>query len=202
MGILMVSLVNEVKKLQNTKIAEVISLRLDEFTKVSDLFSELCFCLMTANFRAEKCIEIQSEIGDGFKNMSEEDLALKLKEMGHRFWPQRAKRIVEARSIDLKGVGGLKGRDFLVGHVNGLGMKEASHFLRNIGVKDIGIVDFHIVDLLVRERLMERPKSKSFTKKKYLEIEEILRSLGKKLGLSLAELDLYLWYIETGKILK
>ena len=39
-------------------------------------------------------------------------------------------------------------------------------------------------------------------KKKYLEIEEILKEIGKQLNLSLAELDLYLWYMETGKILK
>jgi N-glycosylase/DNA lyase len=37
---------------------------------------------------------------------------------------------------------------------------------------------------------------------KYLEIENFLMKIAKKLNLSLAELDLYLWYIETGKILK
>lgn len=39
-------------------------------------------------------------------------------------------------------------------------------------------------------------------KKKYLEIEDLLRKITKKLNLNLAELDLYLWYLETGKILK
>ena len=34
------------------------------------------------------------------------------------------------------------------------------------------------------------------------QIEEKLRRLSKPVGLNLAELDLYLWYLETGKVLK
>ena len=45
-------------------------------------------------------------------------------------------------------------------------------------------------------------KPKTITKNKYLEIEEKLIDLAKKTNLTLAELDLYLWYTETGKILK
>jgi len=33
-------------------------------------------------------------------------------------------------------------------------------------------------------------------------IESLLKKLARKTNLTLAELDLYLWYIETGKILK
>jgi len=40
------------------------------------------------------------------------------------------------------------------------------------------------------------------TKRKYHEIEEVLMSLGEDLNLNMAELDLYLWYLETGKVLK
>ena len=79
-------------------------------------------------------------------------------------------------------------------------MKEASHFLRNIGFKDYAIIDFHIVDLLVNHSLIEKPKT--ITPKKYLEIENLLRELAEKTSLSLGELDLYLWYKETRKILK
>jgi len=45
-------------------------------------------------------------------------------------------------------------------------------------------------------------KPKTLGKKKYLEIEKILKGLSEKLNISPARLDLYLWYIETGKILK
>jgi len=52
----------------------------------------------------------------------------------------------------------------------------------------------------VKYNLIKSPKN--LTKKRYLEIEERLRKIGNKLKLTLAELDLYLWYMETGKILK
>ena len=73
-------------------------------------------------------------------------------------------------------------------------------FLRNIGYTDYAIIDFHIIDLLVSYNLILKPKT--LTRNKYLEIEKILKNIGKELNLNLAELDLYLWYLETGKILK
>jgi N-glycosylase/DNA lyase len=38
--------------------------------------------------------------------------------------------------------------------------------------------------------------------KKYLEIEQRLREFAKRAGMSLGELDLYLWYLKTGEVLK
>ena len=84
--------------------------------------------------------------------------------------------------------------------MKGLGYKEASHFLRNIGFDDFAIIDFHIIDILSRYNLIEKPKA--LTKKRYLKIENLLKEIAKKSNLSLAELDLYLWYMETGKVLK
>ena len=91
-------------------------------------------------------------------------------------------------------------REWIVKNVKGLGYKESSHFLRNIGFQDYAIIDFHIVDLLVKHDLIEKPKT--MTKSKYLEIEKILKEIGEKLELNMAQLDLYLWYLETGKVLK
>jgi N-glycosylase/DNA lyase len=91
-------------------------------------------------------------------------------------------------------------REWLVGNVKGLGYKEASHFLRNIGFDGVAIVDFHIVDFLEGYKLVKKPKS--MTKKRYLEIEKVLEDVASKSGMTLAELDLYMWYCETGKILK
>jgi N-glycosylase/DNA lyase len=243
------NLIEKIEQLKNSSIAKIITERMKEFERLGKekedkVFSELCFCLLTANFQAEKCIKIQKEMGRDFLHLPEEELAKKLKQAGHRFWPQRANRIVVARdcktelcSLVMK-ESGKKMRDWLVKNVKGLGMKESSHFLRNIGYKDVAIIDFHIIDLLADEGLVEKryekdnlinnddelPKprvlrasetiersstndkiilnSKSLTPKKYLEIEKILAELGEKVNLNLAELDLYLWYMETGKILK
>jgi len=91
-------------------------------------------------------------------------------------------------------------REWLVKNIKGLGYKEASHFLRNIGFKNFAIIDFHIINLLAKYDIIKKPRT--LTKIKYLEIETILRNIAKNLGVSLAELDLYLWYLETKKILK
>ncbi|MEI7718420.1 MAG: N-glycosylase/DNA lyase [archaeon] len=207
----MSKITSQIEELKKTKIKEIIDIRIKEFEafgnkKQDEVFSELCFCLLTANFQAEKCIQIQTEMSRDFEIISKEELAKKLKAVGHRFWPQRAERIVEARdcktelcSLVFK-KSGIEMREWLVKTVKGLGMKESSHFLRNVGYKDLAIIDFHIVDLLEREKLIERPKT--ITPKKYLEIEQVLAKLGKEVNLNLAELDLYLWYLETGKILK
>lgn len=204
----MLNLVNKLENLKKTDISKLISARLQQFReqKPEKVFSELCFCLLTANFRADKCIQIQQDIGNGFELLSQEELASKLKQAGHRFWSQRAERIVRARKYKSKlnelisKCSGSEIREWLVENIYGMGMKEASHFLRNIGYTDLAIIDFHIIDLLVGEGLIERPKT--LTSRRYLEIEQLLRTLGERARLNLAELDLYLWYMETGKILK
>lgn len=188
------NLLKELNSLKKSSIKQVVDSRLKEFNQ-DHLFSELCFCLLTANFTAERGIKIQKEIGKGFEIYSENKLSKELKRLGHRFPNVRAKYIVEARKHDL-----ILEREWLVKNVKGFGYKEASHFLRNVGFKDYSIIDFHIVDLLVKNNLIERPKT--LTKNKYLEIENILKVIAKKVDMNLAELDLYLWYKETGKVLK
>jgi len=196
---------------RNGSVKKQVDARLKEFKSAGrkdaeEIFKELVFCLMTANFTAEKSIKIQKEIGNGFLTLSEKELANKLKSLGHRFPNARAKYIVEARKhiSDLPAVLKIKDKDkireWFVKNVKGLGYKEASHFLRNIGFEDFAIIDFHIVDFLVKFGLVEEPKT--ITSKKYLEIERILLKVGKRSGLNMAELDLYMWYCETGKILK
>jgi N-glycosylase/DNA lyase len=64
----------------------------------ADLFSELCFCLLTANSSASLGIKAQMQIGtEGFKSLSFEELTEILSSLGHRFARQRAERIVKAR---------------------------------------------------------------------------------------------------------
>jgi len=204
-------LIEKIEDLKGSKIGDLVNSRINEFKDLNrksneELFKELCFCILTANFNAEKSIKIQDEIGECFLTNSEDELAKRLKDLGHRFPNTRAQYITESlkckdqlkKTIDSHN--GERLREWIVDNVKGLGYKEASHFLRNIGFDDFAIIDFHIVDLLVRYNLIEKPKT--LTRKKYLEIENLLRKIAKKSDLSLAELDLYLWYMETGKILK
>ena len=197
-------LLNQLEQLKDSEIKQVIDQKMQEFKRVDDVFSELCFCLLTANFNAVGGIKIQKEVGKGFHDLTEEDLAGELKRLGHRFPNARANYIINARCVGvedaLKRLQGKELREWLVKNVKGLGMKEASHFLRNIGYEEFAIIDFHIVDLLVREGLIDKPKT--LTPKKYLEIESLLRTIAERSSLNLGALDMYLWYIETGKVLK
>ena len=207
----MEKLIDKIESLKKGEIGKLVNDRIKEFKNIdkkstNELFNEMCFCILTANFNAEKSIKIQNEIGECFSNDSEEDLAKKLQELGHRFPNMRASYISESRNCkDMlkRVVESLKNdelREWLVKNVKGIGYKETSHFLRNIGFDDFAIIDFHIIDILAKYDLIEKPKA--LTRKKYLEIEKLLKKIAEKSGLNLAELDLYLWYMETGKILK
>lgn len=206
----MEKLIAQVERLRHSPAKKTIDTRLAEFSAMKsksgkELFKELCFCTMTANFDAAKSIAIQEKVCNGFIELPEKKLEAKLRSLGYRY-PNRAEYIRSSR----RHLKGLKKkissseesalRKWLVENVKGLGMKEASHFLRNIGFQNAAIIDFHIVDLLARHNLIEKPKT--MTKKKYLEIEAVLSKLAERLGMSLAKLDLYLWLLETGKVLK
>jgi N-glycosylase/DNA lyase len=191
------------------RIVGAIKSRLEEFQSNSKdpkkIFSELCFCICTANNSAERGIRAQEKID--FYSLPEPDLRKSMREIVCRFYNNKTRYILSARSgkdriisMIASTKSGKEAREWIVENVPGLGFKEASHFLRNIGYTDVAIIDFHIIDLLVDEHIIKRPKS--VTKLKYLEIEKILESIAAKAGVNLAELDLYLWYLETGKVLK
>jgi N-glycosylase/DNA lyase len=190
-----------------------IAMRMAEFKArgmqpSEELFKELCFCLLTANYSAEGGMRMQDAIGDGFLSLPERALASKLKKRGYRFPNARAKYICGARKHKnrLKSVliafPPEAAREWLADNITGLGYKESSHFLRNIGIDRVAIIDFHIIDLLARHGLIKKPKSKSLARRQYLEIERTLGEIASRSGITQGELDLYLWYMETGKILK
>jgi N-glycosylase/DNA lyase len=135
-------LINQIKQLKKLEIAKTITKKVAEFEelgkkKQEEVFSELCFCLMTANFDAEKCIRIQKELGRSFEILPEDKLAEELKKYGHRFPNKRANYISEARSCSVElhdaimKKDGKQMRKWLIENVKGLGMKEASHFPSN-----------------------------------------------------------------------
>jgi N-glycosylase/DNA lyase len=210
----MMFLLQEILQLKRGVVGRRVSARMGEFKfkgsgDDSLVFGELCFCILTANFQAEKSIIIQESLRHDFESASEACLASLLRIHGHRFPNVRANFIVEARKHKPGLLAKLKSfnhdferRLWLVSNIKGIGMKEASHFLRNTGFKDCAIIDFHIIDKLAKEGVIDKPRNKALTPKRYLEIEEKLGAICSKTSLSQAELDLYLWYAETGKVLK
>ncbi len=192
------------------EIVDIVKRRIREFASLRDesnerIFQELAFCILTANSSASMGIKAQKVVGDGFVHYSEEKLREELKRIGYRFWRIRAKYIVEARWIvpeikKLFDMDEFQARTYLVENVKGLGMKEASHFLRNTGAKNLAILDRHILRILSTEGYITVPKT--LTRKRYLEIESVEREIAKKVNMNLAEFDLYLWYLNTGEVLK
>jgi N-glycosylase/DNA lyase len=93
-------------------------------------------------------------------------------------------------------------REWLAETVRGMGYKEASHFLRNIGQgSEIAILDRHILRNLIRLGIIEGIPE-GLVRKQYLQIEDRMRILARKIGIPLHHLDLVLWYRETGEIFK
>lgn len=207
----MYHLFQKIQSLKNSSVSIQVNKRIEEFKKINknssdELFKEMCFCILTANFSAERSMQIHNQLSECFLTDSQETLAIKLKKSGYRFPNTRAGYITESTKckeilqIIISSLKGEERREWIVKNIKGLGFKEASHFLRNIGFDDYAIIDSHILKLLERYKIIKPPET--LTRKKYTEIEKILQIIATKTNLTLAELDLYLWYMETGKIFK
>jgi N-glycosylase/DNA lyase len=197
-------------------IKNLINQRLKEFDSFKnkneeDWFSELCFCLLTANSRAKTALSLQNDLGfKGFYELIQEDLVSEIKNHKHRFHNTKAQRIVEARNhFGIKSKikqlvekeGQRSARTWLVNKIKGLGLKEASHFLRNTGHTDVAIIDRHIIGILKQNNLLPQDFSVK-NSSSYLKAEEICENLSSKLSMSLSKLDLCLWYLKTSEVLK
>jgi N-glycosylase/DNA lyase len=93
-------------------------------------------------------------------------------------------------------------REWLANNIDGLGYKEASHFLRNIGLgEEIAILDRHILKNLKQLGVI-KDIPQSMSRSKYLEIEKNMMKFARKMGIPLSHLDLLFWSKETGEIFK
>jgi len=97
----------------------------------------------------------------------------------------------------------IKKREFfaLNKDIKGLGLTQASHFLRNIGIKGYAILDRNVVRSLFDLGVLDSPKP-PITKKKYLEAEGKMKGFAEELGIEIEELDMLLWSMKTGHIPK
>ena len=191
---------------------EAIRLRLDEFSKVrpEEYFYELAYCLLTPQssaVNAGKAIGMLRQadlLGTGIDPVD----VLFSKSHYIRFHNTKARRLIEARSM-LKEINAaitaprssVELRGWLVLNVKGLGWKEASHFLRNIGHRDLAILDRHILRNLRRHGVIHSLPT-SLTPGRYLSIEKKFLRFAAAIGIAMDELDLLFWSRETGEILK
>ena len=133
----------------------------------------------------------------------------------HRYPNARAHYVVHSREFlkehcDLKlrrklssFEGHLERRDWLVSEkgIKGLGYKEASHYLRNIGFRGYAILDKHVLRCMAELGLIPDPKP-PISRKTYLRHETTLKRFANKIKIDFDEMDLVLWSMKTGEILK
>ncbi len=190
------------------KKKKIIQNRLKEFSEIDekDYFYELCFCLLTPGSKArqaEKVIDFLKK--EDFENKSIK-FGDELKKV--RFHNNKRRNLVEMKEKYSEIFNKLNGendnlrlREYLVKNVRGLGYKEASHFLRNIGRKNLVILDRHILKNMVTSGALDKIPH-SLSRKSYLEIERKFKKLAKESSISVDELDLLFWSFETGEVFK
>lgn len=207
---------NKVKSNYEMK-KEDIEKRLQDFKDVyntyseKDLFAELCFCLLTPQSKAKTCwraIEKLKSNGKLYEGSQQEVLTWLA---GVRFNVNKSSYIMEARKLFHDGSDFTlreklakdpkEARKWLVANVKGMGLKEASHFLRNIGYENLAILDRHILKHLHGNGIIEEIP-KSLTPKVYFDIEEKFHRFAQETGIPMDHLDLLWWSQEAGEIFK
>ncbi|QQS41327.1 MAG: N-glycosylase/DNA lyase [Acidobacteriota bacterium] len=200
--------------------AEEIEERLEEFREVwrsgTDLrlWEEMVYCFFTGGCSAKmglKSVEaVRTQLLDGSRESLTEAL------VGvHRYPRARAGYVVASREFLREHCGlrlrkklesfsnPLERRDWLVKEkrIKGLGYKEASHYLRNIGFRGYAILDKHVLRCMHELGLIEAPKP-PITRMRYLSVESTLKDFADQLKIDFDEMDLVLWSMRTGEILK
>jgi N-glycosylase/DNA lyase len=178
------------------------------------IWEEMVFCFFTGGCSAKMGLRSIDAVRPFLGNGTQPEIASALTGV-HRYPNARARYVFATRDF-LKQHCNLElhrtldsfdchfaRRDWLVKEkgIKGLGYKEASHFLRNIGLKGYAILDKHVLRCLAELKIIESPKPPN-TRSRYLMVEDKLRDLTARTKIDFDEMDLVLWSIKTGQILK
>lgn len=207
-------LIQEYKKKRPSIRRRLREFDIFETAREEDIFSELCFCLFTPGSKALQCdkaVKILKAKGLLLKG-DREDISQRIRGLvrfhnNKSLYLTQARRcFINGRSIFIKdrisGSDIIGARRWLVDNIKGLGYKEASHFLRNIGLgKGIAILDVHILKNLKKYGVIDKIPV-SISKKSYLAIEEKMRRFSKRIDIPMEDMDLLFWSQQTGYIFK
>lgn len=206
------SLLAELKLLHRSR-QEAISRRLDDFQRVgpSDYFYEMVYCLLTPQTSAESAEKVVEELQrrSFHDSFVDPEPILRNRTTYIRFHKTKSKHllklkdefplVIQTLTRDLPST---ELREWLVRNVTGLGYKEATHFLRNVGRNGgLAILDRHILRNLKRYGAI-RSIPRTLSRKHYLAIEQQFMRFADGSGIPLDELDLLFWSMETGVIRK
>ena len=210
----------ELIRLTHDERRDEIRRRLGEFEAIlksgtdEDLWEEMVFCFFTGGCSAKMGMRSVAAVKDLLLDGGQAELATALTGV-HRYPNARSRYIVASRDFlrehcDLKLRSKLQSfdchferRDWLVKEkgIKGLGYKEASHFLRNVGFKGYAILDKHVLRCLAELKIIDDPKPPN-TRSTYLRVEQKIKDLTAATQIDFDEMDLVLWSMKTGEILK
>ena len=205
---------------------DVIDQRLQSFKQLRDSsnrrkFQELVFVLLTSQTSAKEAWNAAEKLGqlELLENGSKQEIIQVLENFDIQYEKKKAGYIVENRKLlsqptlqnpekrlkleerintnDLEST-----RLWLAENMKGIGMKGASHFLRNIGYgNSFAIVSNHIITVLHELGFKEKPEPPQ-NREEYLEAEETVQNLAEQLSIDVKALDLVLWSMKTGEVFK
>jgi N-glycosylase/DNA lyase len=188
----------------------------DLWQQASDarLWEELVYCIFTAGASARMGLRAVEAVRPLLDEGAREEMTRALQGV-HRYPAERPRYIVTTRDYLREDCGmrlrerlegftdPLERRDWLAREprIKGLGYKESSHFLRNVGLSGYAILDKHILRSLCELSVIASPQPPT-TRARYLETEERLRGFARDVRIDFDELDLVLWSLKTGEVLK
>ncbi|MFM9905573.1 MAG: hypothetical protein ACKVQJ_13500 [Pyrinomonadaceae bacterium] len=211
--------IENIKKTHQERRGE-IRRRLGEFAAIRErgtdrvLWEEMVFCFFTGGCSARMGLNSLEAVKPILMNGDQSQMANALSGV-HRYPNARARYVIASREFLLDHCGlklrtkldgfdcDLARRDWLAREkgIKGLGYKEASHYLRNIGFTGYAILDKHVLNCLAELKIINDPKPPN-TRARYLTVEEKLKQLTEMTNIDFDELDLVLWSMKTGVILK
>ncbi|BDB97777.1 N-glycosylase/DNA lyase [Saccharolobus caldissimus] len=200
----------------NQKLRAKVLERIEEFKLNNSAneevwFRELVLCILTANSSFLSAFKALNCLGELIYYADETIISKNLRSCNYRFYNLKAKYIVEARKMIY---GKLKDKikpiadqdPFLAREkllkIKGLGMKESSHFLRNVGYFDLAIIDRHVINFLKEIGALGEKRIRSLSKSQYIVLENILKSIASNFNIKVGVFDLFIWYKETNTIVK
>lgn len=202
-------------KLHHKKNRKKIISRLKDFknnrtASNKKFLEEMAFCVFAANSSAKMGLKAAELLKDVLEQGSLDDYKNAVYKKV-RFYNKRAEylhhnkeKINSMKKEITKLLNELSHEErrlFVKENFKGFGMKEASHLLRNLGHEGYCIIDKHILSTLKELDVIKNstpPKNPD----EYLKIEKKLKEFAEKEKINIDELDLAIWSLKTGEIIK
>jgi len=198
----------ENKKLRARVLERAEEFKLNNRAGEGVWFRELILCILTSNSSFISAYKALNYIFDDVLYLDQEQISKRLREAGYRFYNLKSKYIYKAKqwygnlSVKIKKMANEsqeEAREYIIENIYGLGLKEASHFLRNVGYFDLAIIDRHLLRFLNQ---IGTSNLKLKSNKDYYLGESILKSIASNLNIQVGLLDLFIFFKQTNTIVK